>query len=126
VRATSIFKKAGLDADGFSRETLSDFFVGNASEFFSGESGSEIWELWLAAAKTSYIVDQCIVTTEPAYLAKHAFQLGQLFNTFYHRHPILSEADEKRKRFLLATVAIVRRELIRTLSVMGMVVPPVM
>ena len=65
--------------------------------FLTGESGTEIWELWLAASKTSYIVDQCIATTEPAYLAKHAFQLAQLFNTFYHRYPILSEADEERK-----------------------------
>jgi len=38
----------------------------------------------------------------------------------------LSETDEKRKKFLLATVAIVRRELIRTLAVMGITVPPVM
>jgi arginyl-tRNA synthetase len=59
-------------------------------------------------------------------LAKHVFQLGQLFNTFYHRHPILSEADEKRKQFLLATVAVVRRELIRCLAVMGITAPLVM
>ena len=71
-------------------------------------------------------MEQCIATTEPAYLAKHAFQLAQLFNTFYHRYPILTEADETRKRFLLATTAIVRRELIRTLAVMGITVPPVM
>jgi arginyl-tRNA synthetase len=72
------------------------------------------------------VIDKCIATTEPAYLAKHVFQLAQLFNTFYHRHPILSEPDEKRKQFLLATVAVVRRELIRTLAVMGITVPPVM
>ena len=72
------------------------------------------------------MVGQCIATTEPAYIAKHAFQLAQLFNTFYHRHPILSESDEKRKQFLLATVAVVRRELIRTLAIMGITVPPVM
>ncbi len=126
VRASSIFKKAGLDADSFSREISTAFFAQGAGEFFGGSAGTEIWELWLAAARTSYIVDQCIATTEPAYLAKHAFQLAQLFNTFYHRHPILSETDEKRKHFLLATVAIVRRELIRTLEVMGMTVPPVM
>ncbi|HEY6766882.1 MAG TPA: DALR anticodon-binding domain-containing protein, partial [Candidatus Sulfotelmatobacter sp.] len=86
----------------------------------------EIWELWLASAKTSYIVEQCIATTEPAYLAKHAFQLAQLFNVFYHRHPILSEPDEKRKQFLLTTVAVVHRELTRTLAIMGIIVPPVM
>jgi arginyl-tRNA synthetase len=72
------------------------------------------------------VIDQSIATTEPAYLAKHVFQLGQLFNTFYHRHPILSEPDEKRKQFLLATVAVVRRELIRCLAVMGITAPPVM
>ena len=72
------------------------------------------------------MVDQCIATTEPAYLAKHAFQLAQLFNYFYHRHPILSEEDPGKKQFLLATVGVVRRELIRTLAVLGITVPPVM
>jgi len=92
----------------------------------NGPEGDEIWELWLAAAKTSYLVSQCIATTEPAYLAKHAFQMAQLFNTFYHRHPILAEADEGRKKFLLATAAVVRRELIRVLGVLGIDVPSVM
>jgi arginyl-tRNA synthetase len=126
VRAASIFKKAGIDPDVISQEIAGEASSVSFAEFLAGESGTEIWELWLAASKTSYIVDQCIATTEPAYLAKHAFQLAQLFNTFYHRHPILSEADEKRKQFLLATVAVVRRELIRTLAVMGITVPPVM
>jgi arginyl-tRNA synthetase len=71
-------------------------------------------------------VGQCIATTEPAYLAKHAFQLAQLFNTFYHRYPILIETDEDRKKFLLTTAALVRRELIRVLAIMGIDVPPVM
>jgi arginyl-tRNA synthetase len=126
VRAASIFKKAALDPDVFSREIASKLSPEDFAEFLQADHGTEIWELWLAASKTSYIVDQCIATTEPAYLAKHAFQLAQLFNTFYHRHPILSESDDKRKQFLLATVAIVRRELIRVLAVMGITVPQVM
>jgi len=126
VRATSIFKKAAIDPDTFWRDIAGNISAGDLGKFLEGENADEFWELWLAAAKTSYIVDQCISTTEPAYLAKHAFHLAQLFNTFYHRHPILSESDEKRKQFLLATVAVVRRELIRTLAVMGITVPPVM
>jgi arginyl-tRNA synthetase len=126
VRATSIFKKAGFDPDTFFSESTHSISTADYTQFLVGGGASEIWELWLAASKTSYLIDQCIATIEPAYLAKHAFQLGQLFNTFYHRHPILSEADEKRKQFLLATVAIARRELIRTLAVMGITVPPVM
>jgi arginyl-tRNA synthetase len=38
----------------------------------------------------------------------------------------LSEADQARKKFLLATAAVVRRELIRVLRAMGISVPPVM
>jgi arginyl-tRNA synthetase len=126
VRAAGIFKKAEMDPETFIAEVANKINATDFTKFLTGENTTEIWELWLAAAKTSYIVSQCISTTEPAYLAKHAFQLAQLFNTFYHRHPILSEADQKRKTFLLATVAIARRELIRTLAVMGITVPPVM
>ncbi|MBZ5613542.1 MAG: arginine--tRNA ligase [Acidobacteriia bacterium] len=131
VRASNIFRKGGFDPEAFcgrdaggdaaSRVSTEDF-----ARHLAGESGNDIWGLWLAAAKTSHIVSQCIATTEPAYLAKHAFQLAQLFNTFYHRYPILTEADEGRKRFLLATAAVVRRELIRVLEAMGITVPPVM
>ena len=126
VRASNIFRKGGFDPDGYGRDAASRVSTEDFSRFLNGESGSDIWELWLAAAKTSTIVSQCIATTEPAYLAKHAFQLAQLFSTFYHRYPILSEADEGRKKFLLATAAVVRRELIRVLAAMGIGVPPVM
>ena len=148
VRATNIFRKGGMDADTSSTEGV-DFdrflagpvgerpFEGRVSPssasdaalkgpLFHEHDADELWELWLAASKTGYVIDQCIATTEPAYLAKHVFQLAQLFNTFYHRHPILTEADEARKRFLLATAAVVRRELIRALGVMGIEVPAAM
>jgi arginyl-tRNA synthetase len=124
VRATNIFRKGGFDPER--RDAASCVSTADFDKYLSGETGNEIWELWLAASKTSYVIDQCIATAEPAYLAKHAFQLAQLFNTFYHRHPILTEADEGRKNFLLATAAVVRRELIRALAVMGITVPPVM
>ena len=143
VRASNIFRKGGLDPESFCRDASgrvstspSDGGAGgdvasrvctdDLARFLNGESSNDIWELWLAASKTSYIVSQCIATTEPAYLAKHTFQLAQLFNTFYHRYPILSEADQARKKFLLATAAVVRRELIRVLAAMGISVPPVM
>jgi arginyl-tRNA synthetase len=121
VRATNIFRKGGVDFESVNQNLIGDF-----ATYLTGENTNDLWELWLTAAKTSYIIDQCIATTEPAYLAKHAFQLGQLFNTFYHRHPILAEADQGRRQFLLATASVVRRELIRVLAVMGITVPAVM
>ncbi len=120
VRAANIFRKAGSDPE---QALVADI---DYVRHFADASGTEIWELWLLAGKTSFVVEQCIATTEPAFAAKHAFQLAQQFNNFYHRHHILTEVDEDRKRFLLATAAVVRRELVRVLAVMGITVPPVM
>ncbi|MGD0930932.1 MAG: DALR anticodon-binding domain-containing protein, partial [Candidatus Korobacteraceae bacterium] len=120
VRASNIFRKAGVDPE---QALATDI---DYAHHFADTSGTEIWELWLLAGKTSFVVEQSIATTEPAFAAKHAFQLAQQFNNFYHRHHILTEADEDRKRFLLATAAVVHRELIRVLAVMGITVPPVM
>ena len=126
VRATNIFRKGGYDPEDFCRDVARYVSTDDLQANLSTDAGNELWELWLAASKTSYVIDQCIATTEPAYLAKHAFQLAQLFNYFYHRHPILIEENEGRKKFLLATTAVVRRELLRVLAVMGITVPPVM
>ena len=120
VRATNIFRKAGVDPEQALAAGV------DYARYFADESGTEIWELWLLAGKTSFVIEQCIATTEPAFAAKHAFQLAQQFNNFYHRHHILTEADEGRQKFLLATAAVVRRELVRVLGVMGITVPPVM
>ncbi|HZR64245.1 MAG TPA: arginine--tRNA ligase [Terriglobales bacterium] len=126
VRATNIFRKGGFDPERFCGDVAVNVSEEDLSKFLSGKDVDDLWELWLAASKTAYVVDQCIATTEPAYLAKHVFQLAQLFNGFYHRYPILTEPDEARKKFLLATVAVVRRELIRALGVMGIQAPLVM
>ncbi len=79
VRASNIFRKGGLDPESFCRDAANLVSKEEFAKYLTGESGNDIWELWLTAAKTSYIVGQCIATTEPAYLAKHAFQLAQLF-----------------------------------------------
>ncbi|MGA7379742.1 MAG: arginine--tRNA ligase [Terriglobales bacterium] len=126
VRATNIFRKGGFDPEDFGRDVARYVSPADLSKFLTGEANNDFWELWLASSKTSFVIDQSIATTEPAHLAKHVFQLAQLFNTFYHRYPILTEADEPRKMFLLSTIAVVRRELLRSLAVMGITVPPVM
>ena len=120
VRASNIFRKAGMEPE------LALAGKADLARYLSGEAGNEIWELWLAAAKLSHVVEQCIATTEPAHAAKYAFTLAQLFNNFYHRHHILHEPNAERKQFLLATAAVVRRELMRTLELMGISCPAVM
>ena len=120
VRASNIFRKAGIEPEQALAAKI------DYRRHFKDASGTDIWELWLLAGKTSFVIEQSIATTEPAFVAKHAFQLAQQFNNFYHRHHILTETDEDRKKFLLASAAVVHRELIRVLAVMGITVPPVM
>ncbi len=122
VRTRSIFRKAGITAE----RALADFANVDASPYLAGEDGDGIWQVWLRAAKTTLLLDQCIATAEPAYLAKHSFQLAQEFSNFYRKHHILTEADPERKKFLLATAAIAQRELIRSLAWLGISAPEVM
>ena len=122
VRTRSIFRKAGITPE----RALADFAEIDASPYVAGEDGDGIWQVWLRAAKTTLLLDQCIATAEPAYLAKHAFQLAQDFSNFYRKHHILTEADPNRKKFLLATAAVVQRELIRSLAWLGISAPEVM
>jgi arginyl-tRNA synthetase len=117
VRASNIFRKAGLTAE--------EILAGEVDLRFL-KADDELWELWLRAGQLSTVVEQCIATTEPAYAAKYAFQLAQQFNNFYHKHHILTEEDEARKRFLLATAAVVRRALMQSLELMGIDAPSVM
>jgi arginyl-tRNA synthetase len=120
VRASNIFRKASVEPEAALAEKL------DLQSNLSSPANDDIWELWLTASKLGYTVDQSISTTEPAYVAKYAFQLAQMFNNFYHRHHILNEPDDQRKKFLLTTAAVARRELIRALEVMGVTVPSVM
>ena len=68
-------------------------------------------------------VDAAIGAQEPAFVAKYAFQLAQAFNNFYHTHPILKEADEQKRAFLLGMTELVERELMLALSLLGIETP---
>jgi arginyl-tRNA synthetase len=98
----------------------------NLAAYLSGEENQDIWSLWLRAGRFSLVLEQCIAGSEPAYLAKHAFQLAQEFANFYHRHHILTEEDPARKAFLLATAAVTLRELAESLSLLGIESPEAM
>jgi arginyl-tRNA synthetase len=122
VRTRSIFRKAATTPE----EALAAIEGVDGAPYLNGTGSEGIWEVWLRAAKTTLLLDQCIATAEPAYLAKHAFQLAQDFSNFYRLHHILSEEDAARKKLLLATAAVTQRELIRSLEWLGISAPEVM
>jgi arginyl-tRNA synthetase len=123
VRARNIFRKAGTTPEA----ELAEFAkLAELDGYLHGEDAEDIWTLWLRAARRTLVLEQCIATSEPAHLAKHAFQLAQEFNNFYHKHHILTEEDPARKTFLLATAAVALRELVLALSWLGIESPEAM
>ncbi len=122
VRARNILRKA----ETTSAAVLGALAAIDVAPFIQGEGGEGIWQLWLRASKLQFVVELCIAAAEPAHLAKHAFQLAQEFNNFYHKHHVLHETDAARKTFLLATAAVAERELARALALLGIEAPEVM
>ncbi|HEV2484687.1 MAG TPA: arginine--tRNA ligase [Terracidiphilus sp.] len=122
VRARNIFRKAATTPE----EVLLNFTAVDPAPYLAGEENEDIWALWLRASRRTLVLEQCISTSELAYLAKHAFQLAQEFNNFYHRHHILTEEDPARKTFLLATAAVALRELVVVLGWLGIESPAAM
>lgn len=116
TRLGKIFQKAEVEEEA----------VLDAGTDLAALDDDGLWELWLMAGKLSLMVEQCVAATEPAYLAKYAFQLAQQANTFYHDYHILSESDAGRKQFLLATAAVARRALVESMELMGIPRPAVM
>ncbi len=82
-----------------------------------------MWEVLLAVGSLDYAVDATIVAQEPAFAAKYAFQLAQAFNNFYHKHHILSEADDQKRAFLLGLTELVETQLVRALALLGIGAP---
>ncbi len=122
VRARNIFRKGSITPESVLRE----FAGSDPGAFLIGEGSEDIWSLWLRAGRRSAVLEQCIATSEPAHLAKHAFQLAQEFNNFYHKHHVLTELDPERRMFLLATAAVTLRELVTVLAWLGIESPEAM
>jgi len=119
VRAANIFRKGETTAEA----ALADFASLDLTGLLDGEDGTTLWETWLLVSKLTLMIEQCIATSEPAYLAKYAFQLAQQFNNFYHRHHILHETNPTKKAVYMATAAVAQREMVRALGYLGIEAP---
>jgi arginyl-tRNA synthetase len=118
VRIRGIRRK-GVEAGATNVEVTKE----SVSQLLGGAEGNSLWELLLAAGSLDYAVDAAIATQEPAFMAKYAFQLAQALNNFYHKHHILSEADEQKRAFLLRLTELVEAQLVRALGLLGIEAP---
>ena len=118
VRIRGIRRK-GMEVAG-TRAQLNPELLQN---FLQGPESIALWEVLLAAGSLDYAVEAAIGAQEPAFVSKYAFQLAQAFNNFYHKHHILSEADEQKRAFLLGLTELVERQLVEALGLLGIQAP---
>jgi len=94
-----------------------------AAALLAGPEGNGLWELLLSVGSLDLAMDAAIGAQEPAFVAKYAFQLAQSFNNFYHKHHILTEADDQKRAFLLRLTELVEARLVETLRLLGIEAP---
>ena len=122
VRARNILRK--LEEKG---ESIPDFDAELTAQALGRQLKSEdFWQVLLAASKADAAVERAVTAGEPAHVAKYAFQLAQAFNNFYHQYPIIHEENREKKVFLLWMTDFFRRQLERTLGILGIGVPEYM
>jgi arginyl-tRNA synthetase len=118
VRIRGIRRK-GLEAGATSAALTPE----TAAALLGGPQGNGLWELLLSVGSLDLAMDAAIGAQEPAFVAKYAFQLAQAFNNFYHKHHILTEADEQKRAFLLRLSELVEARLVETLGLLGIEAP---
>jgi len=118
VRIRGIRRK-GVEAGALAVKVTQE----SVAKFLNGAEGTDLWELLLMNGSLDYAANAAIGAQEPAFVARYAFQLAQAFNNFYHRHHILSEADEQKRGFLLGLSGLVEAQLVRALSLLGIETP---
>ena len=124
VRANNIFAKLH-EREGLDERVVIGKLPSLAREpITSGVEADELWSLVLEAARLDEVVETSIRSLELSTLAKYAFGVAQAFNAFYHRQQILREEREDARLWRAGAVAYVRRQLTKTLDLMGCAVPP--
>jgi arginyl-tRNA synthetase len=83
----------------------------------------ELWDLVYAVAQIPERVEAAVEGLELSVIARHALELAQRFNTFYHKHPILQEPDPELRTLRLAVVSVFSRGLTLLVELMGFEIP---
>ncbi len=110
ARASRILEKAGFQA--------------KVTESSAAMLDKE-WEVSLvkALSKFDLKVEEASANTAPKVLARYAFQLSSLFNSFYEKSPVLSETNEEVKKARHALVSSFRNILGKTAELLGIDTP---
>ncbi len=83
----------------------------------------DMWEIVRSCAETTAVVRRAVDALELSTLTHHAFDLAQKFNSFYHKYPILNEADPAERQKRAACAEVFRQTMRQILALLGIPVP---
>ncbi|HEY5610688.1 MAG TPA: arginine--tRNA ligase, partial [Thermoanaerobaculia bacterium] len=118
VRAENIFRKMrerNVDAR-LDEPSLDALTIG-------GEIADDLWEIVRMSAETAGVIRRAVEALELSLLTRHAFEIAQRFNSFYHKYPILNEKDEAERQRRAACAEIFRQSVHGILALLGIPIP---
>jgi arginyl-tRNA synthetase len=122
VRASNILGKV---AERFGEGAVDARRLADTASFEALEPPAcvEHWSLVLALLRTEAVLRLAVESLELSTVAKHAYELAQAFNSFYHRYPVVQEPDPGRRALRVAVVRAYHDGMIELLRLMGITVP---
>jgi arginyl-tRNA synthetase len=123
VRARSIFRKLKAAGQGFSSHDDSEYLKALESLKDSGQENNDSWSMILSIIKTKDMITRTLRSLEISLFAKHVFYMAQMFNNYYHKYPVLHEADPQKKLFRAAIVKMFQEGMQTSLQLLGIPVP---
>jgi arginyl-tRNA synthetase len=86
-------------------------------------AATDHWNLLLQLLRVDAVVAQAVESLELSTVAKHAYVLAQAFNSFYHRYPVVQEADGAARAMRAAIVRVYLDGMIELTALMGIECP---
>lgn len=83
----------------------------------------DMWEIVRSCAETTAVVRRAVDALELSTLTHHAFDIAQKFNSFYHKYPILNEANPAERQKRAACAEVFRQTMRQILALLGIPVP---
>jgi arginyl-tRNA synthetase len=83
----------------------------------------EMWELVRRSAELPSAIRRAVDSLELSVITHDLLELGQKFNSFYHRYPILNEKDDDERQRRAVCAEIFRRTMVGAMDLLGIPVP---
>jgi arginyl-tRNA synthetase len=117
VRAENIFRKMA------ERGVSPRLAEAELDQLTLGALPDEMWEIVRMSAETGAVIRRAVDSLELSTVTRHAFELAQKFNSFYHKFPIVNEKDEAERQRRAACAEIFRQTMQKMLDLLGIPLP---